>query len=788
MPEYFTRDYFTFGGRPRFIYGGDFNYTRCPAAFWRDRMLKMRAAGLNTLNMYATWAFHEPAEGQWDFSGDRDLARYLDTAHDLGLWVVFRMGPFIHGEWRNGGLPQWLLDNLGPRARSNDPEYLRLARLWYEKELEIAVPRLFSRGGPIIMVQVENELGSAGSKGDDIPRGSTDPEENAKHVLFFHGLLAEHGVDVPVIDINHFAGKENMPNLISPGGAYIVNCFGSEGDFWPLSLNGWEKHDRPLMTIETMGGMFQRFYDWPQYSNTTGYQGPILRPEYLEAVTHQHLAEGVNAINYYVFVDGQHPDGGQERMLPPRDMNYQAPLTAVGTMRESYRSVKRLGWFLRAFEQEMLTSQPHPTWMTAVSYGRAHPGSGETGDLFEQYHAEGHPVPDALRHVSTIKSGGRATRGLNLSESNWAFLFNISTRGTQWKRDVRLATAPPGLPCEVWAEYPRRTQLALPPQRSKCLPFFVKLDEGCFLEYSTAEPLDRRPFGNGTQLILFADADETVETRVVLPAGSALGGTGVSPVSGAAASGNTGETPVPPEAVPPERRAIRSSGSILPLWESPNTLMLLGVPGENMSITTIAGERPLRVVHLERRLAGWVWDLAGPGGNRVAATNLTVLESSEQDGETVARVQITEPEVFFHLLTDREPVVGLPELELAGAYDAAAGLYSAAGRARLPQVDLAFTKRREGELWIWETEVTPALLEGLAELILHAEYDGDCARAYLDGQLISDHYLGRWQYWELGLTHWLRAPGTLRLEFERTRHADLRVMPVVETEMRVRWL
>ena len=254
-----------------------------------------------------------------------------------------------------------------------------------------------------------------------------------------------------------------MPNLISPGGAYIVNCFGSEGDFWPLNLGGWERHDRPLMTIETMGGMFQRFYDWPAYSNTSGYQGPIVKPEYLEAVTHQHLAEGSNAINYYVFVDGQHPDAGGERMLPPRDMNYQAPITAVGTLRESYRSIKRLGWFLRSFEQEMLTSQPAPTWMTAASYGRAHPGSEETGDLFEQYHAQGTALPDALRHVSTIKAMGRATKGLNLSESNWAFLFNISTRGTQWKRDIRLLTAPPGIPCEVWAEYPRRIQLALPP-------------------------------------------------------------------------------------------------------------------------------------------------------------------------------------------------------------------------------------------------------------------------------------------------------------------------------------
>ncbi|HEY3396231.1 MAG TPA: beta-galactosidase [Armatimonadota bacterium] len=753
MPQYFTRDYFTYDGKPSFIFGGDFNYTRCRADDWRDRMLKMRAAGLNTLNLYATWAFHELAEGEWDFSGDRDLARYLDTAQELGLWVVFRLGPFIHGEWRNGGLPQWLLDKLGKRARSNDPEYLRLAKLWYEKELEIAVPRLISRGGPIIMVQVENELGSAGSKGDDIPRGSTDPEENAKHVLYFHGLLQEHGVDVPVLDINHFPGKEDMPNLISPGGAYIVNCFGSEGDFWPLSLDGWDRHDRPLMTIETMGGMFQRFYDWPAYQNTNGYQGPIVKPEYLEAVTHQHLAEGSNAINYYVFVDGQHPDEGNERMLPYRDMNYQAPITATGTLRESYRSVKRLGWFLRAFEQEMLTSQPNPTWMHAVSYGQAHPGTEETGDLFAMYHAEGKEIPDALKHVSVLKASGRATKGLNLSESNFAFLFNISTRGTQWKCDVRLTTSPRGIPCEVSAEYPRRTQLSLPPQRTKCLPFFVKLTEGTFLEYSTAELLDRRPFGAGVQVILHADADELVETRLVLP----------------------------------ERREARHDGASLALWESPNTLLLAGVPGENLSVVTVGEAEPVRIVLMERRLAGQVWDLAAPGGPVVAASNLAILESTVSGSQTVATVQLTEPDVFLHLICDREPVVGLPQVELTGGWDPATGVYSASGRAAVPPVEIPFTQRREGELWVWEAEVRPEQLAGLAELILHAEYDGDCARAYLDETLISDHYMGRWQYWEAGLKNWLTAPATLRLEFERTRQVDLRVMPVVETEMRVEW-
>ncbi|HEY3417243.1 MAG TPA: hypothetical protein VGM23_10200, partial [Armatimonadota bacterium] len=582
----------------------------------------------------------------------------------------------------------------------------------------------------------------------------TDPEENAKHVLFFHGLLREAGVDVPIIDINHFAGKENIPDLISPGGAYIVNCFGSEGDFWTLNLERWEKHDRPMMTIETMGGMFGRFYDWPYYSNTNGYQGPIVKPEYLEAVSYQHLAEGWNGINYYVFVDGQHPQEGGERMLPERDMNYQAPITAVGTLRESYRTVKRIGWFLRAFENDVLRSKPTPSWMHAVAYGQAHPGSEENGDLFELYHAQGKEIPDALRHVSTIKALGRATKGLNLSESNFAFLFNISTRGSQWKRDIRLTTSPRGIPCEVSSEYPRRVQLSLPPQRSKCVPFYVKLAERTFLEYSTAELLDRRPFGAGVQLILHADADESVETRLVLP--------GKAPVT------HTGEA--------------------LAHWESPNTLMLIALPGENLQVTTIAGERPLRVVLMERRLAGYVWDLATPTGSAVAAANITILESTCAAGHTRARVQLAEADIFFHLLNDQAPRISCPELPLTGSYDAQSGVYSATGSTKLPAPEIAFTKRREGDCWIWEAPVSPALLDGLAELVLHAEYDGECARAYLNGTLISDHYWGRFQYWELGLKNWLTGPATLRLEFEQTRHVDLRPRPIVETWLEIDWV
>jgi hypothetical protein len=105
------------------------------------------------------------------------------------MFAIFRMGPFVHGEYRNGGLPQWLVDKLGSRVRTNDPEYLELTGRWYERQLEIVLPRLVTRGGPIIHVQLENKLGLAGCKGDDIARGAVGAEENVKHVLHYYKLI-----------------------------------------------------------------------------------------------------------------------------------------------------------------------------------------------------------------------------------------------------------------------------------------------------------------------------------------------------------------------------------------------------------------------------------------------------------------------------------------------------------------------------------------------------------------------------------------------------------------------
>lgn len=754
MNRYMTRDYFTFGGKPVFLFGGDFNYTRCHHEDWRHRMELIRSAGLNTICTYATWGFHETSEGVWDFAGDRDLAAFLDTAHDLGLWVILRLGPFVHAEWRNGGLPQWLINNLGELARTNDEAYLAYARAWYERILEIAVPRQFSHGGPIILFQAENELGSAGSKGDDIARGSADPEENARHVLFFYHCLKEHGVDMPIIDINHFPGKELLADVVDAHGNYIVNCFCGEHAFMPINLELWKAHTRPLLTIETMGGMFNRLFDWPCYTNTNGYQGPLVKPEYLEAMTYQYLAEGYNAVNYYTFVDGQHPDDSCERMLPERDMNYQAPITVTGTVRDSFHVVKRLGWFLRAFAPELLRSEPTDHWVHANAHGLANPAYQCTADIFANYHAQDLADEDRSDEQFSLKHAGRATRGLNLSESNFAFLFNTSTRSTTWKRDIRLLTDPRGLWCEVYAEYPRRTQLSLPPQRNKCLPFYVKLDEGKYLEYSTAELLDRRPFGDGVQLILHADAEETVETRIVT-------------------SSRCG--------------SVTNSHDTLTIWESPHTLTLIGIPGSRFLISEMEGERPLRIVLLERALAGQVWDVPRADCQEVMVCNAQLYAAMPHGESTSLRLRTDDPNIYFHLFTPYAPQLTSPQVEITGSYDEQGKVYSGSGKLVMPDVRLDGEQHYEGRTLVWETEIPTTFPDNMVDLLLRCHYDGRNARAYLNGHLISDHYYGKFQTWEFGLNHVLHRGRHLSLMFEDTHTVDIQVCPLVETTLDIHW-
>ncbi len=156
-------DKFLLNGKPFIIHSGEIHYSRIPHEYWRQRLKTVHAMGLNTICTYIFWNFHESTPGKWDFTGDKNIADFIREAQQEGLYVLVRPGPYVCSEWDFGGLPSWLLKDPEARVRCSDPRYLRAIKLYIDRIAKELVGLQIDRGGPILMVQVENEYGSYGN-------------------------------------------------------------------------------------------------------------------------------------------------------------------------------------------------------------------------------------------------------------------------------------------------------------------------------------------------------------------------------------------------------------------------------------------------------------------------------------------------------------------------------------------------------------------------------------------------------------------------------------------------
>jgi beta-galactosidase len=175
---------FLLNGKPFRIMAGEIHYQRIPREYWADRLMKVKAAGLNTVGTYVFWNALEPEPGQWDFSGGNDLAAFIRTAQRIGLWVIVRPGPYACAEWDFGGLPAWLLRTPDIKVRCSDPRYLEACGSYVLKLGEVLRELQIHRGGPVLMVQVENEYGSYGNDRD--------------YMLALKGFWDKAGIEVPL--------------------------------------------------------------------------------------------------------------------------------------------------------------------------------------------------------------------------------------------------------------------------------------------------------------------------------------------------------------------------------------------------------------------------------------------------------------------------------------------------------------------------------------------------------------------------------------------------------------
>lgn len=158
------RDFLLDGQRLQ-IRCGEIHFARVPREYWGHRLKLCKAMGLNTVCAYLFWNYHEWEQGQYNWSGQADAGEFCRLAQKEGLWVILRPGPYACAEWEMGGLPWWLLKKEGIQLRSRDPDFLVAGRAWLKEVGRVLGPLQVTRGGPILMVQVENEYGFYG---DDV--------------------------------------------------------------------------------------------------------------------------------------------------------------------------------------------------------------------------------------------------------------------------------------------------------------------------------------------------------------------------------------------------------------------------------------------------------------------------------------------------------------------------------------------------------------------------------------------------------------------------------------------
>jgi beta-galactosidase len=416
--------YLTLDGKPWLPVMGEIHYSRIPEAEWETEILKMKSAGVQIISTYLIWIHHEEVEGQWDWSGNKDLHHFVELCAKHGMYVVPRIGPWSHAEVRNGGFPDWLLAKA-PQTRSNDPAYLHYVDL-YDQQIAAQLKGLmWSEGGPVIAIQLENEYRGSG------------PNRGSAHILKLKEMARSAGMRVPFYTVTGWDGAsipkgEVLPvyggypdapwdasiNKLPPSEVYNFR-FGSRvtGDMGaqngtPTGNAANFTTDTPFMTAEMGGGM-----------QITYHRRPIVSADDIAAMMPVMLGSGVNLYGSYMFHGGENPDGklttleetiatGHYNDLPVKTYDFEAPIGEFGDERESLLKLKTWNYFLNDFGSVLAPMQPHrPNVLPANARDLSVPRisartSGSSGFLFVNNHVRDYPMPARENFQVTVKLPG----------------------------------------------------------------------------------------------------------------------------------------------------------------------------------------------------------------------------------------------------------------------------------------------------------------------------------------------------------------------------------------------
>lgn len=674
-------------GDPFFGISGEFHYSRYNCDKWEDEIIKMKMGGINIIPTYIFWNHHEEEQGLFVWDGNKDLRKFVGLCGKHGLGVILRIGPFAHGEARNGGIPDWLFGRPFD-LRSNDQEYLSYVKRFYQEIGKQIQGFLFKEGGPIIGTQIENEYEHAGAPwemtngtGNEWVPAGRDGDE---HIIKLKELAHQSGIQTPIYTSTGWGGAAAPVEEVLPlWGGYA---------FWPWIFYGDAK-EHPA----TPEYIFRDYHK--DHQKNEGFD-PAYRPESLpfaccemgggmtvfykyrfklpyesvDAMAEMKVAGGCNFVGYYVFHGGSNPKGKKtpflnENATPKISYDYQAPIGEFGQIRESYKRLKRQHYFYKTVEESFCNTK------TILPY------NAKEIDPYD---------------IETLRYAVRAHR-----DSGYVFINNYQDHvETKDQKDFAITV---NLENEE-IHFPKSGGMSLAKDECCILPFNMDL-KGFNLKYSTTQFLTSMEHEGETYFFFFTP------------------------------KGMSGEYYF-------DRNDIQEvqvdNGNIIS-----DGYTLIEVGNEDMSVIDIKlkSGRRLHICTVTNEQSLNFWKFSYRGKEQIFITNAALLVDEEKirlESEGFEDIEVKS----FPGLMDSITIAGE---EIRGRNQGLFMEYKKTISNSHTGIKVKMVNQNKAVI-----HFQPEAFDDVKELLLQIDYAGDIGYAFIDGELIHDNFCNN-DTWEIGL-------------------------------------
>jgi hypothetical protein len=706
-------------GKPWIPVMGEFHYTRYPETYWEEEILKMKASGVDVISTYIFWIHHEEIEGQFDWSGQRNLRRFAELCVKHGMLLYPRIGPWAHGEVRNGGLPDWVLKKSA--VRSNDPIYLAEVKQFYSQIGQQLHGLLWKDGGPVIGIQIENEYAANG------------PGQGRAHLAALKSMAIDSGLDVPLYTVTGWDNAVVPEDLVLPvyGGypdapwnagtqafppAEIYSFrFASRVDanrreagenFADVNRNDADLNNNvPFLTAEVGGGI-----------QDTYHRRPLLAAGDIPAMIPVMIGSGVNLLGYYMYHGGENPDGrvstlqesqrtGYPTDVPVKGYDFQAPLGEFGQMNATLRELKLDHYFLQDFGAQ----------------------------LASMHVIEPSPLPTGPADTSVLRASARMN-----GECGFLFVNNY----------IRERKLPSRTGTQFEVRVPSKTLLV--PARPITIPansyFYwpVNLDlYGVTLRYATAQPILKIRSGN--ELYVFFKSIPGIAAEFAF---RATDSSAIHAWRGTLSE--YGDTLNVRDVAPELSTAITVHGNsgiihiVLLSPEQSGDLWRINYAGIDQLVLTKAQVYSNGSHIILRQIGNSHFNAAFfPAGNFTIGGNVARTEGSKQTG-------------LFQSLDFREPErkVALQMTQTRAIDKAPLPVFGPALPWRKDVVVMTPDDISCSHAGEWRIVVPQGALDGLSDLYIKVHYQGDEARLLKNGSLLTDNFFNG-TTWQIGMKRFL---------------------------------